>query len=309
MAFARNVVPERGLPTTKTIRSSSGPSAARSESGRPRATRRAVLSWSAAERSGSRTPVSCQVVRATVAHLYPDHLNIYAYRGNIAVLERRATWRGIGFDYSAIGIGDEVPADADLLYIGGGQDRDQALVAADLAAKASALIEAVQAGAALLAVCGGYQLLGRFYRERSGSELAGVGLFPLVTIAGERRMIGDILLDCELDPGMRRTLAGFENHAGRTYLDEGGEPLGSVVAGFGNNGEDGYEGCRVGRAVGTYLHGPLLPRNPWLADWLLAQALARVSGDAPELPPLEDDLEARAHTVSAGRAKARGGKL
>jgi lipid II isoglutaminyl synthase (glutamine-hydrolysing) len=122
-------------------------------------------------------------------------------------------------------------------------------------------------------------------------------------------MIGDVLLDCELVAGQRRTLAGFENHAGRTLLDAGAEPLGRVVAGFGNDGESGFEGCRVGRAIGTYLHGPLLPRNPWLADWLLSQALAhRTGGDAPELEPLEDALEAEAHAVSASRARSRGGR-
>jgi CobQ-like glutamine amidotransferase family enzyme len=247
-------------------------------------------------------------MRVLVGHLYPDYLNIYADRGNIAVLERRAAWRGIGLDYRSISLGDTIPDGADLLYIGGGQDREQGLIATDLAAKGARIAEAVAGGAALLAVCGGYQLLGRFYRDRNGVELPGIGLFPLVTIAGERRMIGDILLECELDTGVRRTLAGFENHGGRTYLDNGTEALGRVVAGFGNNGEDGHEGCRVGRAVGTYLHGPLLPRNPWLADWLLVQALAHGTGEAHELAPLEDGLEGRAHEVAAGRARARGGR-
>src|SRR5439155_8663936 len=178
----------------------------------------------------------------------------------------------------------------------------------DLAAKGEAIRAAVSDGAAVLAVCGGYQLLGRFYRDQSGAELPGVGLFPLYTVAGERRMIGDVLLECELEPGERRTLAGFENHAGRTYLDEGAEPLGRVLAGFGNDGASGYEGCRVGRAIGTYLHGPLLPRNSWLADWLLAQAIAHRTGEAPALEPLEDDLEAEAHEVSAARARSRGGR-
>jgi lipid II isoglutaminyl synthase (glutamine-hydrolysing) len=167
----------------------------------------------------------------------------------------------------------------------------------------------VAEGAALLAVCGGYQLLGRFYRDRSGAELPGVGLFPHHTLAGERRMIGDVLLECRLDTGPPRTLAGFENHAGRTHLDEGAEPLGRVVAGFGNDGSSGYEGCRVGRAIGTYLHGPLLPRNPWLADWLLAQALARQLGEPPELEELPDALEAEAHGVSSTRARERGGRF
>jgi CobQ-like glutamine amidotransferase family enzyme len=136
-------------------------------------------------------------------------------------------------------------------------------------------------------------------------------VFPHETVAGATRMIGDVLLDCELEAGVRRPLAGFENHAGRTRLDSGATPLGRVVAGFGNDGESGYEGCRVGRAIGTYLHGPLLPRNPWLADWLLARALAHRLGasEAPQLPPLADDLERSAHEVAAQRARERGGRL
>jgi CobQ-like glutamine amidotransferase family enzyme len=248
--------------------------------------------------------------KIVVGHLYPEYLNIYADRGNMAVLERRAAWRGIGFDYRTIGLGEEAnPDEHDLYYVGGGQDREQALVAPDLATKGESLHEAVAGGTAFLAVCGGYQLLGRFYRGRSGAELPGIGLLPHHTVAGERRMIGDVLLECELEPGHRRTLAGFENHAGRTYLDEGAAPLGRVVAGFGNNGEDGVEGSRVGNALGTYLHGPLLPRNPWLADWLIAKALARRLGDAPDLEPLPDDFESSAQRVSAERARARGGRF
>lgn len=250
-------------------------------------------------------------MKIRIAHLYPDYLNIYADRGNIAVFERRAAWRGHELEVEAIGMTEPVrPGAHDLYYVGGGQDREQALVAPDLAGK-EGLVEAVDAGAALLAVCGGYQLLGRFYRDRSGAELPGVGLFPLHTVAGERRMIGDVLLECELVPQERRTLAGFENHAGRTILDTDAEPLGRVVAGFGNDGESGFEGCRVGRAIGTYLHGPLLPRNPWLADWLLGAALAHRAGESDIVPlePLEDALEQQAHTVSSGRAKARGGRF
>jgi lipid II isoglutaminyl synthase (glutamine-hydrolysing) len=249
-------------------------------------------------------------MKVVIGHLYPDYLNIYADRGNIAVFERRAAWRGIELEVEEVGPGDEVRAGAhDLLYIGGGQDREQALIAPDLAAKGESVKASVEAGAALLAVCGGYQLLGQFYRDRSGAELPGVGLFPLHTVAGERRMIGDVLLECELEPGARRTLAGFENHAGRTYLDQGAEPLGRVVAGFGNDGESGFEGCRVGRALGTYLHGPLLPRNPWLADWLLAQALGHRLGEAPAFEDLPDGLEAEAHSVSSARAHERGGRF
>ena len=246
-----------------------------------------------------------------IGHLYPDYLNIYADRGNIAVLERRASWRGIELLVEEIGLGDVVKAGRyDLYYVGGGQDREQALIAPDLAAKGEALREAVAGGAAVLAVCGGYQLLGAFYRDVSGAEQPGAGLLPLYTVAGQTRMIGDCLIECELGPRVQQTLAGFENHAGRTYLEEGAEPLGRVISGFGNDGESGFEGCRVGRAVGTYLHGPLLPRNPWLADWLLAQALGHADGGEPqELEPLDDRLEQEAHAVSSRRARDRGGKL
>ena len=243
-------------------------------------------------------------MKISVGHLYPDYLNIYADRGNIAVLAKRAGARGHELDVQAIGLGDPVPAEIDLFYVGGGQDREQALIAPDLAAKAEPLREAAEGGAAFLAVCGGYQLLGRSYRDVAGDELPGIGLLPLHTVAGERRMIGDVLLDCDW---AGETLAGFENHAGRTILDAGAEPLGRVVNGFGNDGASGFEGCRYRSVYGTYLHGPLLPRNPWFADRVLSDALAHAGGPT-ELAPLEDRLEREAHTVSAERARARGGR-
>jgi lipid II isoglutaminyl synthase (glutamine-hydrolysing) len=248
-------------------------------------------------------------VKIVVGHLYPDYLNIYADRGNIAVLARRAAWRGHELEVRTVSVGQPVePGEHDLLYVGGGQDREQELVAEDLVAKGDSVRAAVRDGAALLAVCGGYQLMGRSYRDFHGADLPGIGVFPLETVAGDTRMIGDVLLECELEPGVVRTLAGFENHAGRTRLDPGAEALGRVVAGFGNDGESGYEGCRVGRAVGTYLHGPLLPRNPWFADWVLAQALAQQVGEPPSFDPLPDELEHEAHAVSAARARSRGGR-
>jgi CobQ-like glutamine amidotransferase family enzyme len=245
-------------------------------------------------------------VKIHVGHLYPDYLNIYADRGNIAVLAARARARGHELDVRAIGMRDAVPpGEIDLFYVGGGQDREQELVAHDLAAKAEPLREAVEHGAAFLAVCGGYQLLGRSYLDVAGNELPGIGLLPLRTVAGSRRMIGDVLLDCGW---AGETLAGFENHAGRTLLDEGAEPLGRVVAGFGNDGASGQEGCRYRRAYGTYLHGPLLPRNPWFADRLLEEALAHAGADE-RLAPLPDELEREAHAVSAARARSRGGRF
>jgi lipid II isoglutaminyl synthase (glutamine-hydrolysing) len=247
-------------------------------------------------------------MRVVFAHLYPDYLNIYADRGNLAVLSGRARRRGIELEVQEIGLRDPLPDGADFFYIGGGQDREQALVAPDLAERGPALSEAVASGAVVLAVCGGYQLLGRFYRDRSGHEQPGAGVLPLHTVAGDTRLIGDVLIDCELEPGERQTVVGFENHAGRTILDADAEPLGRIVAGFGNDGESGFEGCRLGNAIGTYLHGPLLPRNPGLADWLLARAVLHATGSLPHLEPLDDDIERQAHAVSTARAHARGGR-
>jgi CobQ-like glutamine amidotransferase family enzyme len=249
-------------------------------------------------------------VKIRVAHLYPSYLNIYADRGNIAVLARRAQWRGHELAVDEIGFDDDLsPGKHDLLYVGGGQDREQALVAPDLARRGAAIRAAIEGGAALLAVCGGYQLLGRGYRGRDGVLMPGAGLFPHETVAGERRMIGNVLITSTI-AGRERTIAGFENHAGRTLLDDGAAPLGRVVAGFGNDGVSGYEGCVVRGAIGTYLHGPLLPRNPWLADWLLARALVHAGGEGtPELEPLDDVLEQAAHAVAAERAREQGSRV
>jgi len=237
--------------------------------------------------------------------LYPEQMNIYADRGNIVFLRRRCEWRGIGFAYQAAGPGDEVDSDAhDLFYIGGGQDRDQRAVAADLVAtKREALAAAVGDGAVALAVCGGYQLLGHSY-QLGDERIEGLGIADLETVRepGER-LIGNVAIEADLG-GAPRLLAGFENHGGRTYLGPGAVPLGRVVDGFGNNGKDRLEGVRVGNLIGTYLHGPLLPKNAWLADHLIATALERRYGRRPELEPLDDALELAAHE-SARAAAAR----
>jgi CobQ-like glutamine amidotransferase family enzyme len=235
-----------------------------------------------------------------VCHLYPEHLNIYADRGNIAVLRARCEWRGIAFEAVGCGPGDALP-DADLYYVGGGQDRDQLLVAADLVERATDLRSAIDSGAWLLAVCGGYQMLGHYYRGHRGDEMRGTGLVDLVTEAGQTRMIGNIAIDCELHPGQPLTVVGFENHAGRTRLGDGVRPLGRVLHGHGNNGRDGGEGVVAGRIVGTYIHGPLLPKNPALADVLVAEALRRRSG-AVDLEPLDDRLEHSAHAAAVAIA-------
>jgi CobQ-like glutamine amidotransferase family enzyme len=241
-----------------------------------------------------------------VLWLYPDHMNIYADRGNIAILERRCTWRGIEFSLATAGPGERFDPDAhDLLYIGGGQDRDQALVAEDLVAtKREAIAAALAREAAMLAVCGGYQLLGHSYELPGGDSLPGLGVVDLRTVREPgRRLIGNVVIEADLGHGAEQ-LAGFENHGGRTYLGPGEQPLGRVVTGFGNNGKDHHEGVRRGRLIGTYLHGPLLPKNAGLADVLIEWALSARYGEAPPLAALDDGLEGRAHE-SAVRAAGR----
>jgi CobQ-like glutamine amidotransferase family enzyme len=238
--------------------------------------------------------------------LYPEQMNIYADRGNMLFLRRRCEWRGIGFSYAAAGPGESLdPGAHDLIYIGGGQDRDQRLVADDLvSSKREALADAVEDGAAVLAVCGGYQLLGHAY-QLGDERIEGLGLADLETVREPGpRLIGNVEIEVDLGTG-RRELAGFENHGGRTYLSEGAEALGRVIRGHGNNGRDGLEGVRRGNLIGTYLHGPLLPKNAWLADRLIQLALGRREGTPPELVPLGDALEAAAHE-SARRAALRG---
>jgi CobQ-like glutamine amidotransferase family enzyme len=245
--------------------------------------------------------VSAPAVR--LGHLYPAEMNIYADRGNIAVLERRLAWRGMGLEVTALEVGDPVdPGAHDLYYLGGGQDRDQAVVAEDLVAtKADGLREAVAGGAAALCVCGGFQLAGHGYTGTDGSRMPGVGILDLDTVAGPTRLIGNLVIEAEID-GDAGTVVGFENHAGRTRLGPGCRPLGRVVHGHGNNGEDGFEGGVSGRVIGTYLHGPLLPKNPWIADTLIGWALAHRLGESPPLPPIDDALEAAAHAAAVARA-------
>jgi CobQ-like glutamine amidotransferase family enzyme len=236
--------------------------------------------------------------------LYPEQMNIYADRGNILFLRRRCEWRGIAFANAVAGPGEPIdPAAHDLIYVGGGQDRDQRLVASDMmATKRDGLAAAADDGAVVLAVCGGYQLLGHSY-QLGEERIAGLGLVDLETVREDGpRLIGNIAIEVDLGTGPR-TLAGFENHGGRTYLGEA-EPLGRVIRGHGNNGRDGFEGVRRGNLVGTYMHGPLLPKNAWLADRLIQLALARRGGSERELERLDDALEAGAH--ESARAAALG---
>jgi CobQ-like glutamine amidotransferase family enzyme len=230
-------------------------------------------------------------------------MNIYADRGNILFLRRRCEWRGIGFDYAEAGPGDRLdPGAHDFIYIGGGQDRDQRLVAGDMVAtKREGLAAAVEDGAVVLAVCGGYQLLGHSY-QLGAERITGLGLADLETVREEGpRLIGNVAIETDLGPGPV-TIAGFENHGGRTYLGAGSEPLGRVLKGHGNNGKDGFEGVRRLNMFGTYLHGPLLPKNSALADRLIQLAIARREGAEPELEPLDDSFEAAASASARAAA-------
>lgn len=228
-----------------------------------------------------------------VCALYPDLMNIYADRGNLLMLRRRCEWRGIGFELTGAGIGDPLDSEgSDLYYIGGGQDRDQQLCANDLFEhKRDALVAAAEAGAIVLGVCGGYQLLGHAY-QLAEDELPGIGLLDVRTVRSEApRLIGNIAIEVDLPGAEPHVLAGFENHGGRTELGSRATALGRVLRGHGNNGDDALEGARDGTVIGTYMHGPLLPKNAWFADWLIATAI----GDGEPLSALEDRLEQQAH--------------
>jgi CobQ-like glutamine amidotransferase family enzyme len=242
------------------------------------------------------------VAELRICALYPDLMNIYADRGNLLMLERRCRWRGIGFSLTAAGLGDAIDPDAhDLFYLGGGQDRDQRLCAFDLVeTKRDALHAAAARGAVVLGVCGGYQLLGHRY-ALGDEEIPGIGLVDLETVRSDGpRLIGNVAIEVDLDgDGATRVLAGFENHAGRTRLGAGEAPLGRVLKGHGNTGSSGVEGVRRGGVIGTYLHGPLLPKNAWFADWLIRRAAGMQALEA-----LDDRLEDAAHAEARRAAGA-----
>jgi lipid II isoglutaminyl synthase (glutamine-hydrolysing) len=245
-----------------------------------------------------------------LVHLYPELMSVYGDRGNVLTLVRRAEWRGYDVEVSELSLGDRLdPREVDLVFFGGGQDREQAVVSPDfLDQKGSAVLEAVENGVALLSICGGYQLLGKSYTTVDGQELPGAGLFDVRSVPGPRRHIGNVLIETALS-GMPRTLVGFENHSGRTFLGASVSPLGKAVVGAGNNGEDGTEGAVYKSAIGCYLHGSLLPKNPWLADWLLIAALSHRMGEPVELAPLDDGLEEQAHQSVEHRIRSAGGRV
>ena len=260
-----------------------------------------------------------------LAHLYPEQMNIYGDRGNILTLTQRCAWRGVAVDLLPVGVGADVDWGAiDIVFFGGGQDSGQALIAADFVERQGpALRAAVEDGLVLLSICGGYQLLGHTHVTHAGEQLPGVGVFDVRTVGGDVRLIGNIVVETELttddrppivydrEPqivGRRSSvvrLIGFENHSGRTYLGPGARPLGRVLAGHGNNGEDGGEGAVYRNAFGCYMHGSLLPKNPFFADHLIGLALRRRYGPGAELAPLDDRLELAAQRTMVERLLVR----
>jgi len=242
-----------------------------------------------------------------VVTLYPDVMNVYADRGNLIAVRSRCRQHSVGCDLTAVGIGDPLPAEADLVLIGGGQDREQRRIARDLATRGPLLREWVEQDAAVLAVCGGFQLFGRFYRTGDGEELPGVGVFDAATVApgpGSPRCIGDVLADAEVE-GVGQVV-GFENHGGRTYLGPNAQRFARVLHGHGNNGDDGSEGALHRQAIGTYLHGSLLPKNPALTDRLIVAALRHRYGPEVDLSPVPDHYAERAHAAAVEVARRRG---
>ena len=240
-----------------------------------------------------------------IGHLYPHTMSTYGDTGNITAMVQRAQWRGLEVTVHELDLGASVPENIDFYFFGGGQDAAQGSLQEDLLDKKGArLRQDIAAGVPLLAICGGYQLLGSYYQPHDGKKIEGLGIFPVKTQASTQRMIGDLVI--KSNPGLgftdsTLTIVGFENHSGKTtFLTPEASPLGSVIHGFGNNGEDRTEGCIAGSAIGCYLHGSLLPKNPHLADYLLQQACRR-HDPAYSLPPLDDSLEWRAHASIVGR--------
>lgn len=235
-------------------------------------------------------------MKLSIAHLYPNLLNIYGDRGNILTIKKRCQWRDIEVEITEIDIEDDINPDKyDFYFIGGGQDQQQIAVAKRLQEVSVQIHEAVNSGAVILAICGGYQLLGHYYQPFDGDKLKGISVIDAYTVAGNTRFIGNVTIELndnfQLEP---KTLVGFENHSGLTYLGEGINPIGKIIVGNGNNGKDNGEGAVYKHVYGTYLHGSLLPKNPHFADLLITQALSRKHGNV-KLELIDDSVELAAH--------------
>lgn len=255
-------------------------------------------------------------MKLIIGYLYPDLMNIYGDTGNVITLQKRCQWRGIEAEVKLISQNSElISGECDLYFFGGGQDQSQGVVAKDLIKKGKVLKGEVDRGAPLLSICGGYQLLGEYYQPHEGDKLEGLGIFPAYTEASDTRMIGNIVIETSVLSSQSSDspntdskailkseyLVGFENHSGKTYLKKDGEPLGRVKRGFGNNGKDRTEGCIYKNAIGCYMHGSLLPKNPQLTDWLIQKALEVKYGEPVELEPLDDSLELQAQKYAVSR--------
>lgn len=228
-----------------------------------------------------------------ILHLYPDRMNIYGDLGNIICLQKRMEWRGLKYEYHTNTVGEKLSGEYDLIFMGGGQDKGQVAVGKDLQAKAKFISDHIESGTPALTICGGYQLFGKYFLTQSNQQIEGIGIFDVVTKATELRMIGNVV--CVSD--IFGTIVGFENHSGKTLLGENSLPLAKLVKGFGNDGESGYEGVIYKNAIGTYLHGPLLPKNPMLADFLIKQALTKIDSNV-ELKELDDTLTTAVRTIA-----------
>jgi len=240
-----------------------------------------------------------RVLKLSIGHLYPKHLNLYGDMGNIITIKQRSLWRGIDVEYHEINPQDSIP-ECDFYFIGGGQDREQIAISSCLYSYKTFLQEQRDKGSVFLGICGGYQLLGHYYQPFEGDKLVGVSLLDAFTVAGNKRFIGNVTAKTEfLNPN---TLVGFENHAGLTYLQGDTKPLAVVDIGNGNNGEDKSEGARYMNVFGTYLHGSLLPKNPHFADYLISLALEKRYGEKIELQKLDDKIELDAHNSVIGKA-------
>jgi CobQ-like glutamine amidotransferase family enzyme len=251
-----------------------------------------------------------------IMHLYPDAMNLYGDFGNILTLIKRCQWRNITVELVDLKVGDKQKFDdTDILFLGGGQDRGQQIISKDLVENGKYIKEEIEKGTTALTVCGGYQLFGRYFKTSGGTEIPGINVFNAWTEAGQKRMIGNVLVDCrkttthwenmhkfKLIEKMHAMLVGFENHSGKTYLDNNAMPLGHVIKGYGNDGTAKLEGCQYKNAFGTYLHGSILPKNPWFADHLILLGLRNRYGSDIDLPELDDKVELMAHRVAKERA-------